>query len=175
MDPAQAEHIARLLGQLHDGVVFMADAFTGNQQRTIATVAAAHRTQNPLGGVVVAFAGVAIIYAYDSVAKPLNMPPSLVDLIDINALGVTQNSIGNGETAEVACFRHLRNAFAHGRHTALVIPPATTRLHLTDERGGIATFGAECDAQIVVDLGERMLIEAHRTLVALAPPAAVAP
>lgn len=171
MDPTEAEQIARLLEQLHEGVAFLVNALTGDSTRTVAQVAADSQARNPLGGMVFSFAAVAIIYSYDCVAQPLGWPQALLDLVNPVGLGVTQNNQANGETPQRACLRHLRNVFAHGRYRTEVQLPDVVRVRLTDvnERGNV-TFQAECEAPVVVELAERLLIESHRLAAAQALP-----
>jgi hypothetical protein len=173
MTPNEAEQVARLLEQLHDGTKFIVDAFLGDQNRSVEDVVTATAARNPLGGIVLSFAAVAIIYSVDCVARELNWPRELLDVVDTNALGVQQNDQANGESTAHSCLRHLRNVFAHGRYVTQVVPPDVVRITMTDERNNHPTFQAECEVQTVVDLAERLLVAAHRLAAGLAPPAQV--
>ena len=115
MNQAEATHYARLLEQYQDVLVFI----MATQDASLRTVPVGQLAQqlnigNPLAGAIYGFCTLAIVHSYDWIAEPEQFPASIVGAIDVNAINPGLNRIGNGETREVACFRHLRNCFAHG-------------------------------------------------------------
>jgi len=159
----EAEQIARILGQYHDAFAFLANAwFTGNRNRTIASVLntlnlGANASLSTFG-----FAAIAFIFSHDSVAKPLGCADKLITPRNLRTLGVSQNDPGTNETPETACLRHLRNCFGHGRFT-LTLKRTVVWVDLEDYRqNGTQSFAARCKAEQVIRIAERTLIKAHR-------------
>ncbi len=172
MNQSEATHIARLLEQFHDLFGFAAAAFLPkNANVSIGALMRQLNTQNPYGGTAFGFAALAIIYAFDAVAKELNHPAALDALADPTLLNTTLNHQYTNEPSNRACFRHLRNCFAHGRFS-VAVQGSTTTVTLQDfqPKGGAQTFDAVCDAVIVVNMAEKILIEAHKQAFAVASP-----
>ena len=176
MTPAEAEHIARILEQFQDVFGFAAAAFLPNAAATpVGDIITQLNVRNPYGGVVFGFTALALVYSFEAVAKPLNFPPSIVGEIKLGDLAIVQNNLGSGESAEVACFRHLRKCFAHGRYSVAVAGNTTTVVMRDFNPQGNQTFEASCEAQVVGGMAERILIAAHAEAASVALPPNPAP
>ena len=109
-----------------------------------------------------------MVQTYDCVYKELGKPTDMTATVDRTKLGVTTNSQALGESEGEACLRHLRNSFAHGRYSVSVARTTTT-IELKDEnQGGNTTFTAKCDATVMLELAERLLVAAHKEAANLA-------
>lgn len=178
MNAAEAEQVARLLEQYQDLFGFAAAALLP-QNSAVQVGALLNRlgVRNPYGGLVFGFTALAIVYTYDAVAKELQFPASIVREVDRVRLNVQQNTISppDGGSAEVACLRHLRNCFAHGRFT-VAVNGAQTMVTMRDfNPGGVQTFEAVCEAQVVAEIAEKLLVAAHGEAAAIALPQAPCP
>ncbi len=172
MDAQRAEQIARILEHTHDAFNFFGVALhPGNEGRTVASILAEIHSGNSYGALIFGFSALALVYAFDCVAAPLAYPSDIIAEIDIAALGVTKNTLDARDqgNAQIACFRHLRNCFAHGCFS-YTVAGTTTTVVLTDRyANGTMTFQAACEAQEVGVIAEKVLMKAHAALVALVP------
>lgn len=166
----QATQIAQLLGQYQDVARFVVLAGE-HPNETAAQILGRMNVGNPLAGAVFGMTALTFVFTYDGVLKAQNYPAQIVNLVDLGRLNNpnpnAQGAPGRpNETAQEACLRHLRNSFAHGRY---VIDPQTLQITLDDyNAAGNLTFHAQCDAAIVGELAERVLIEAHDIAAAIA-------
>jgi len=172
MDPQKAEQMARLLDQIQDAFAFLAVAMMPqNQGRTVSDIMDAKKSHNSYGAVVFGFSALALVFAYDGIAKDLNYPADITAEIDIATLGVTQNDLikRDGGNLQLACFRHLRNCFAHSGFTYHVAGNTTT-IALTDHQvDGTVSFQASCEAQDVATIAEKVLIKAQAAAIKQIP------
>lgn len=170
MNPAEADHIARILEQFQDTFAFASAAFLPQQVATpVGDLITQLGVRNPYGGIVFGFTALALVYSFEAVAKPLEFPASIIGEVKLEHLTIAQNNLGHGESPEVACFRHLRNCFAHGRYSVTVNGAVTTVVMRDFNQAGAQTFEASCEAQIVVEMAERILIAAHDEAATRAP------
>ncbi|MGO8996121.1 MAG: hypothetical protein ACLQVI_22650 [Polyangiaceae bacterium] len=172
----QAAQIAQLLGQYQDVARFIVEAAQTPHDTAAQIIARMNIPGNPLAGAVYGMTALSFVYTYDAVVKEQNFPAAIVDLVNLGQLNNPkpndQGARGRpAETSAEACLRHLRNCFAHGR---FVIHGTTNpQITLHDENpAGVATFDTQCDATIVFDLAERVLVKAHdiAAAIALGPP-----
>ena len=163
MTKNEAEQIARILGQYHDAFAFLATAwFTGDKNRTIASVLASLNLEANASLATIGFAMVAFVFAQECVAKPLNFAENLITPRNLKTLGVTQNDLGCDKTHEIACLRHLRNCFGHGRFT-LTQKRKEVWVDMRDNcPSGKQTFAGRCKAEQLIRIAEKILIKALR-------------
>lgn len=172
MHPQRAEQIAKLLDQTLDAFSFLAVALLpSNQGRTVADIMAENQSENSYGTVAFGFSALALVYAFDCVAVPLKYPVNITAEIDITALGVTQNDPAKRDNSnlQVACFRHLRNCFAHGNFSYNVVGDVTTIVMIDKYDDGTITFQASCEVQEVTTVAARVLSKAFDVVAAPAP------
>lgn len=164
---SQAHQIAQLLGQYQDVAQIVVEIAKSPDDTATTILRRLRLSASPLAGGVFGLAALSFVYTYESVVKEEGYPPSIVGVVDLSLLGVTTNVAGTPQRAtekpEEACLRHLRNSFAHGRYQ--IIPTngaAGLRVHLQDQNSsGRATFEAQCDAEYLVELAEKLLVAAH--------------
>lgn len=177
MTPSEAEHIARILEQFHEMFGFAAHAFLpSNAAKTVGSLMMQLNVPPPMGGVVFGFPALAIVYSFEAVAKPLHFPASIMAEVKLQNLTIVQNALvaSDAGAADRACFRHLRNCFAHGRYSVTVAGNVTSVVLRDFDQQKNQTFEASCDAQVVTDMAERILIAAHKEAAKLAPAAPAA-
>ena len=177
MDATEASNVARLLQQCHAGFGFLAHALLpANREKTLTAILSELPQGEAYGHAVFGFSAMAFIYTHQYVYEALGQPASILEPIDVAQLGVTTNDGPAGEDPRAGCLRHLRNSFAHGRWSATSDGVRITRVTLHDGRGNQETFRAECDATVLADTAERVLIAAHAAVAAVAAvPASGAP
>lgn len=169
MDAAEASNVARLLQQCHAGFGFLAHALLpANRDRIVAAILSELPPGEAYGHAVFGFTALAFIYTHQYVYEPLGHPASILEPIDVAQLGVTTNDGPAGEDPRAGCLRHLRNSFAHGRWTATSDGVRITQVTLHDRRGNQETFRAECDATVLAETAERVLIAAYAAVAAVA-------
>lgn len=168
MTKSEAEQIARLLQQFHAVFGFMAVALLPtNREKTVQQILDEVPKTERYGGAAFGFAALAFVQTYDCVYKELGKPTAMTATVDRTKLGVTTNSQSAGESEDEACLRHLRNSFAHGRFTITVTGTTTTVQMQDQNQGGNTTFEAKCDATVVLELAEKLLVAAHKEAEAL--------
>jgi hypothetical protein len=166
----QATQIAQLLGQYQDVARFVVEAAQTPNDTAAQVLARMNVPGNPLAGAFFGMTALSFVFTYDSVLKEQNYPAQIVNLVDLVRLNNPNPNVQGtpgrpNETAQEACLRHLRNCFAHGR---FVIDANTLQITLEDENRGVPTFHTQCDAAIVGELAERVLIEAHNVAAGIA-------
>ena len=169
MTKSEAEQIARLLQQFHAVFGFVAvGLLPANRGKTVKDILDQVPKADRYGGAAFGFAALAFVQTYDCVYKELGKPTAMTATVDRTKLGVQTNSQTPGESEDEACLRHLRNSFAHGRFT-ISVTGTTTTIEMRDQnQGGNSTFAAKCDATVVLELAERLLVAAHKEAEALA-------
>lgn len=169
MNGEEAASVARLLQQCHAGFAFLAHALLpANRERTVSEILADLPSGEAYGTALFGFASLAFIYAHQYVYEPLGQPASIVEPIDPARLGVTVNRGPVGEEARAGCLRHLRNSLAHGRWSVASDGVQVTRITLHDRHNDQETFHAECDAVVLAETAEQVLIAAHAAVAAVA-------
>ena len=153
--------------------------FLNHTHAAYALVSKQDLEKNPqYAGALLGLPALAIVYAYDAVFSNLSgggailaeIANAAADLnITLNSpLGPGHNSkiTGQAETPDEQILRHLRNCFAHFRFVSTVDANQDTFLVMEDyNRSGVKTFAAKCEVFHVVDLGEKILIAAHKVAV----------
>jgi hypothetical protein len=175
MEPNEAEQVARLLQQYHAAFAFLAEALLpANRDRTVAQIISGLGDSQCFGGAFFAFVAVAFIYSHECVFVPLGRPASIYEPIDLAALGVTRNDRAASDPGDprAVCLRHLRNCFGHGRFIPTTDGTRITSVTLDDFLpNGTPTFHAQCNATILADLAERVLMASRAEVVArITPP-----
>lgn len=172
MNALRAEQIARIIEHTQDAYNFFGVAlYPGNEERTVASILTEIDSGNSYGALIFGFSSLALIYAFDCVVVPLEYPTDIISEIDIEALGVTQNILSTRDrgNAQIACFRHLRNCFAHCQFSYTVVGTTTT-VKLTDRNNkDTLTFTATCEVQAVMEIAKNVLNKAYDALEALTP------
>lgn len=172
----EANQIAQLLGQFQDVAQFVIEAGLHPNQTAAAITARLNVQQNLLGGAAFGMTALAFVYTYDAVVKEENFPAAILTVVDLIPLNIVRNNAMAGESPEQACLRHLRNCFAHGRFQITVANNNTTIALHDENQAHNATFDAQCDAEYVISLAERLLVASydHVAAIALAPQQAAA-
>ncbi len=164
------QQLARQFQQLHDSAKFLLCAGS-DESLTVNEVKVKFGIKSCLIGFVREFVIITMVSLYEMAKDNKPNFAELEDAIDFNAIcvghgfsradnsSITDNS--GDESEEEAVFRHLRNAFCHGRFEIKSDGKNRVDLKMQDfNKKGEEKFCACCEMQVIINLSSRLLAKA---------------